>query len=137
MASTAAPNHRYTYIEVMGERAACGKMVAICGRLTPLASNADEKFSPSLYLSMHQTARKGEMAWRSHHASHRFPLVLGQSKGKVKEEDGVLTLAFHNLWAESTHVCLMPDFVKFNAKSICTLSITKVISQQMASKCCD
>src|SRR4029434_1946120 len=35
---------------VMGERAAWGKMAAMCGRSTPLAGNADETSSLYIYL---------------------------------------------------------------------------------------
>ena len=35
---------------VMGERADCGKMAAMCGRSTPLAGNADETSSVYIYL---------------------------------------------------------------------------------------
>ena len=35
---------------VMGERADCGKMAAMCRRSTPLAGNADETSSVYIYL---------------------------------------------------------------------------------------
>src|SRR4029434_9035912 len=38
---------------VMGERAAWGKMAAMCGRLTPLAGNADETSSLYIYIYAH------------------------------------------------------------------------------------
>ena len=34
--------YMYHYQHVMGERADCGRMAAMCGRSTPLAGNADE-----------------------------------------------------------------------------------------------
>ena len=36
----------------MGERAACGKMAAMCGLSSPLAGNADETSSLYIYISM-------------------------------------------------------------------------------------
>ena len=35
---------------VMGERADCGKMAAMCARSTPLAGNADETSSLYIYI---------------------------------------------------------------------------------------
>lgn len=42
---------------VMGERAACGKMAAMCGHSTPLTSNADEA-SSVLYVNLWSHPRK-------------------------------------------------------------------------------
>ena len=47
--------YMYHYLHnVMGERADCGKMAAMCGRSTPLAGNADETSSVYIYLCLQQ-----------------------------------------------------------------------------------
>ena len=75
---------------VMGERADCGKMAAMCGRSTPSAGNADETSSVYIYL------------WFTGQNKERILNDISMSKRGMKSRDVLRNCSFVYLATSSS-----------------------------------